>query len=59
MLGETVGDYRDRQTGLPVISLYGKKKKPSPADLQGLDVVVFDMRMSVSVFILISLLYTM
>ena len=33
--GETVGDYRDRQTGLPVISLYGKKKKPSPADLQG------------------------
>ena len=42
--GETVGDYRDRQTGLPVISLYGKKKKPSPADLQGLDVVVFDMQ---------------
>ena len=42
--GETVGDFRDRQTGLPVISLYGKKKKPSPADLQGLDVVVFDMQ---------------
>lgn len=42
--GETVGDYRDRQTGLPVISLYGKKKKPTPADLQGLDVVVFDMQ---------------
>lgn len=42
--GETVGNYRDRQTGLPVISLYGKNKKPTPEDLQGIDVVVFDMQ---------------
>lgn len=42
--GETVGDYRDRATGLPVVSLYGKKKKPLPADLAGLDVLVFDMQ---------------
>lgn len=42
--GEAVGDYKDKATGLPVVSLYGKKKKPSAADLAGLDVVVFDMQ---------------
>ncbi|MEG2790291.1 MAG: DUF1343 domain-containing protein [Odoribacter sp.] len=42
--GESVGDYRDKTTGLPVISLYGKKKKPLAEDLKGLDVVIFDMQ---------------
>lgn len=42
--GETVGDYKDKTTGLPVVSLYGKKKKPSAEDLDGLDVLVFDMQ---------------
>lgn len=42
--GEELGDYRDAMTGLPVISLYGKKKKPSAGDLEGLDVIVFDMQ---------------
>ncbi len=42
--GEIVGDYRDPKTGLPVISLYGKKKKPTPEDLQGLDVLIFDIQ---------------
>ena len=42
--GESVGDYRDKTTGLPVVSLYGKKKKPLPEDLKGLDVIVFDMQ---------------
>ncbi len=42
--GESVGDYQDKATGLPVISLYGKKKKPLRADLEGLDVVIFDMQ---------------
>lgn len=42
--GESVGDYRDKITGLPVISLYGKKKKPLPEDLKGLDVLLFDMQ---------------
>lgn len=42
--GENVGDYTDEATGLPVISLYGKKKKPLPEDLKGLDVVIFDMQ---------------
>ena len=42
--GEELGDYRDKVTGLPVVSLYGKKKKPLPQDLKGLDVVIFDMQ---------------
>lgn len=42
--GEKIGDYLDKATGLPVISLYGKKKKPSPEDLQGIDIVIFDMQ---------------
>lgn len=42
--GELVGDYQDEKTGLPVISLYGKKKKPFPADLKGIEVVLFDMQ---------------
>lgn len=42
--GEMVGDYTDKVTGLPVISLYGKKKKPQPSDLQGIEVMLFDMQ---------------
>ena len=30
--GEQVGDMKDKKTGLPVISLYGKHKKPTPHD---------------------------
>ena len=42
--GETIGDYTDKSSGLRVISLYGKKKKPSSADLEGIDVMIFDMQ---------------
>lgn len=42
--GETIGDYKDERTGLPVISLYGKKKKPAAEDLDSLDVLVFDIQ---------------
>src|ERR1035437_6382663 len=42
--GETVKTYKDAKTGLPVISLYGKNLKPSPADLKNVDVVVFDIQ---------------
>lgn len=31
-------------TGIPVISLYGKKKQPSPADMAGIDLAVFDLQ---------------
>jgi uncharacterized protein YbbC (DUF1343 family) len=42
--GADVGDSKHERTGLPVVSLYGKKKKPAPADLEGLDALVFDLQ---------------
>ena len=42
--GEHVDDGRDKATGLPVISLYGNHKKPTAADFQNVDVVVFDIQ---------------
>ncbi|TRZ70743.1 MAG: DUF1343 domain-containing protein [Bacteroidetes bacterium] len=42
--GQTVKNSVDSATKLPVISLYGKKKKPDPADLKDIDIVVFDLQ---------------
>lgn len=42
--GEQVKDGKDAKTGIPLISLYGKNKKPSAAQLQGIDLVVFDIQ---------------
>lgn len=42
--GEHVGNGTDKKTGLPVVSLYGEHKKPTPADLKDVDVVVFDIQ---------------
>jgi uncharacterized protein YbbC (DUF1343 family) len=42
--GVTVGDSHDPLTGIPVISLYGKKSMPSREDLQDVDMVVFDIQ---------------
>ena len=42
--GATIQDGRDTRTGLPIASLYGQKKKPSLADLEGVDLVVFDIQ---------------
>lgn len=42
--GEHVSDGRDAATGLPVISLYGANKKPTAAQLEGIDVVLFDIQ---------------
>jgi len=42
--GETIKDSRDKKTGVPIISIYGKNHKPTPAQLTGLDVVVFDIQ---------------
>jgi uncharacterized protein YbbC (DUF1343 family) len=42
--GEHVLDSKDKKTGLPIISLYGSNKKPYPNQLEGLDVVVFDIQ---------------
>jgi len=42
--GEKVGNYIDKKSGLPVISLYGKKHAPSKEDLKGIDILVFDIQ---------------
>lgn len=42
--GTKVENNIDIKTNLPIISLYGKNKKPSKADLNGLDIVVFDIQ---------------
>ncbi len=42
--GEVVKDGLDTKTGLPIISLYGKNKKPSQDQLKGIDLVVFDIQ---------------
>ncbi len=42
--GEYVKNYIDEKTGLPVISLYGSSKKPDLKDLEGIDLVVFDLQ---------------
>lgn len=42
--GEAVKDGKDPKTGLPVISLYGNNKKPKPEQLEGIDILVFDIQ---------------
>jgi len=42
--GETVADGIDTKTGLPLISLYGKNKKPSSEQLKDIDIVLFDIQ---------------
>lgn len=42
--GEQVDSGLDPVSGLPVVSLYGADRKPTPADLEGLDVLVFDLQ---------------
>lgn len=42
--GEKVGNYTDAQTGIPVISLYGSKRKPAAGDVNDVDVLVFDIQ---------------
>lgn len=42
--GEHVSNAVDKKTGLPVISLYGNHKKPTPDDLKDIDVLLFDIQ---------------
>lgn len=42
--GAKVGDERDPKTGIPVLSLYGKRKKPLPEDLTDVDLLVYDIQ---------------
>lgn len=42
--GELIIDGKDSKTGLPIISLYGDNKKPKPEQIQGIDIMVFDIQ---------------
>ena len=42
--GAIVEDSIDAKTGIPEISLYGKKSKPSKEDLENVDLVIFDIQ---------------
>lgn len=42
--GEQVASNIDPKTKLPVISLYGKNKKPASKDLQDVDILVYDIQ---------------
>ena len=42
--GGHVTDTRDEATGLPVYSIYGATRKPTPEMLEGIDVMVYDIQ---------------
>lgn len=42
--GEKVNSEKDKKTGLNIISLYGKNKKPTADQLKDVDVVIFDIQ---------------
>jgi len=42
--GEHVNDGIDTKSGLPIISLHGKNRKPTKAHLEGLDILIFDIQ---------------
>src|SRR5690606_10084317 len=42
--GEVVKNDTDKETGLPLISLYGNNKKPSASALADVDLVIFDLQ---------------
>lgn len=42
--GELVDNSIDEQTKIPIVSLYGKNRKPSKNDLQDIDLVIFDLQ---------------
>ena len=42
--GEKIINSIDEKTGIPIVSLYGKKRKPSFEDLEEIDVIIFDIQ---------------
>ncbi len=42
--GEEIKSNVDSKTGIPVVSLYGKNKKPTPEDLAGIEIMIFDIQ---------------
>lgn len=42
--GAVILNGRDMLTGIPIISIYGKKMKPSKEDLEGIQAILFDIQ---------------
>ena len=42
--GATIQNSKDIKTGLPIISLYGKNKKPTKEMLKNIDILLFDIQ---------------
>lgn len=42
--GEKIEDGKDPKSGLPILSLYGQTRKPTPEMMAGLEVIVFDIQ---------------
>ena len=42
--GTQVADEKDQKTGIPIISLYGKKNKPTKEDLADVDILIYDVQ---------------
>ena len=42
--GASIASGVDEKTGIPIVSLYGKNKKPTSEQLQGIDILVFDLQ---------------
>jgi uncharacterized protein YbbC (DUF1343 family) len=42
--GEKIDNYIDSATGIPIVSLYGKKRKPTAQDLADVDILLFDIQ---------------
>jgi uncharacterized protein YbbC (DUF1343 family) len=42
--GETISNSKDTKTGIPIVSIYGKNKKPTAKQLENIDIVVFDIQ---------------
>ncbi len=42
--GELISDGKDTNTGIDIISLYGKNKKPKATDLADIDILIFDIQ---------------
>ncbi|WP_353482897.1 DUF1343 domain-containing protein [Haliscomenobacter sp.] len=42
--GDKVADEIDPKTGIPIVSLYGKKSKPTQEELAQMDILIFDIQ---------------
>ncbi len=42
--GKHISNQIDKQTGLPIVSLYGDNKKPTKEQLQDIEIIIFDIQ---------------